>query len=110
MPGRDQTGPMGAGPMSGRGAGICGGASGQDTSGRGFGPTYGRGMGRGGRIGRRWLGGFGFRGRRGLGGMAGAVSMEKDAELAALKSQAEAIERELELIRNRMQELEAQGK
>ena len=43
MPFRDQTGPMGQGPMTGRGLGPCGG-------GMGYGRGYGRGMGW-----RRWV-------------------------------------------------------
>ena len=39
MPGQDQTGPMGAGPMTGRGMGPCGGGFGR---GRGCGFGYGR--------------------------------------------------------------------
>ncbi len=51
MPGGDRTGPIGAGPMTGRGAGFC---AGYDVPGymnpafgRGFGGGRGRGMGRG---------------------------------------------------------------
>ena len=50
MPGYDQTGPMGQGPMTGRGIGPCGG--GRMQAGRGF----GRGMGM-----RRGFGGRGSR-------------------------------------------------
>ena len=51
MPGRDGTGPMGAGAMTGRGLGPCGGGY---AFGRGFGGGFGRGLGRGGM-------GFGWR-------------------------------------------------
>ncbi len=47
MPGFDQTGPLGQGPMTGRGLGPCGGGMGY---GRGFGRGYGRGFGW-----RRWV-------------------------------------------------------
>lgn len=40
MPGMNRTGPLGSGPMSGRGMGLCGG-------GRGTGAGRGMGMGRG---------------------------------------------------------------
>jgi len=40
MPNRDKTGPLGQGPLTGRGFGPCGG-------GRGFGFGCGRGFGRG---------------------------------------------------------------
>ncbi|MFO7611373.1 MAG: DUF5320 domain-containing protein [Clostridia bacterium] len=44
MPGRNGTGPLGQGPMTGRGMGCCTGAR-APYSGTGFG--YGRGFGRG---------------------------------------------------------------
>ena len=47
MPGRDQTGPMGMGSVTDRGAGMCArvGMSGYENAvpGRGFGMGYGRG-------------------------------------------------------------------
>ena len=54
MPGRDGTGPMGRGSMTGRGLGLCGGAN-ADRFGAGFGQglglgcrgSRGRGFGRG---------------------------------------------------------------
>jgi len=56
MPWGDRTGPRGQGPMTGRGAGYCGGynmpgytnPAGGRGFGRGFGQGYGRGYGRGG--------------------------------------------------------------
>lgn len=58
MPRRDETGPMGAGPMTGRGLGFCTGANAvRDGAGfrmglglacrRGFGRRFSRGFGRG---------------------------------------------------------------
>ena len=49
MPGRDRTGPMGQGPLTGRGAGYCGGrrADGFTLGGRGRAMGQGRGRGRG---------------------------------------------------------------
>ena len=41
MPGQDRTGPLGQGPMTGRGLGLCGGGMRRGFCGRGF----GRGMG-----------------------------------------------------------------
>jgi len=62
MPSGDRTGPMGMGPMTGRGAGICTGyptaGYANPMSGRGFargrggGRGFGRGIGRG--MGFRW--------------------------------------------------------
>ncbi len=46
MPGRDRTGPVGQGPMTGWGRGMCGGGGGYGR-GRCF-PRFGRGMGWGG--------------------------------------------------------------
>ena len=60
MPGGDRTGPMGAGPMTGRGAGMCAGYDVpgymNPSFGRGFGGGRGRGYGRGGGMGggRGW--------------------------------------------------------
>ena len=45
MPNRDKTGPTGAGPLTGRGFGPCGGSRFNRGFGRGFG--CGRGFGRG---------------------------------------------------------------
>jgi len=56
MPGGDKKGPMGEGPMTGRGLGLCAGNdtpgsvtdnNQQGTMGRGMGRGIGRGMGRG---------------------------------------------------------------
>ena len=55
MPGGDRTGPMGQGPMTGRGAGYC---SGNPTPGYSI-PAFRPGIGRG----RRVNYGRGFRGR-----------------------------------------------
>ncbi|MDD3199800.1 MAG: DUF5320 domain-containing protein [Eubacteriales bacterium] len=44
MPGRDGTGPLGLGGMTGRGLGFCSGA-GSGRFGSGFGAGYGRGLG-----------------------------------------------------------------
>jgi hypothetical protein len=61
MPAGDRTGPKGRGPMTGRGAGYCGGSGmpgyGNPAPGRGFGMGFGRGWGfggRGGGGGRGW--------------------------------------------------------
>ena len=62
MPGGDRTGPTGAGPMTGRAAGICAGNAipGFSTAPGGRGPGRGQGRGRG-------MGGGGFGRRRRLG-------------------------------------------
>lgn len=57
MPGGDRTGPMGAGPMTGRGAGFCAGSGIPGYPHRGF----GRGVGGGRGWGRGWGRGKGAR-------------------------------------------------
>ena len=52
MPGRDRTGPTGAGPMTGRGLGYCNTARTAGYIGGGFGSGYGFGRGLGVRRGR----------------------------------------------------------
>lgn len=78
MPRGDRTGPAGAGPMTGRGAGFCAGynTAGHQTAGGGF----GRGCGRG----------FGFRNRFVQSGQS-----SQGAELFELKEQMARIEKRL---------------
>ncbi len=78
MPRGDRTGPAGAGPMSGRGAGFCAGfnTAGFQTAGGGF----GRGCGRG----------FGFRNR-----FVQPVQPSPTVELGELKEQMARIEKRL---------------
>ena len=56
MPAGDRTGPAGLGPMTGRGAGYCGGYGGP-----GFMNRFGPGPGLGRRWGRGWGGGWHWR-------------------------------------------------
>ena len=60
MPGGDRTGPLGMGPMTGRGAGYCAGFAVpgylNPAGGRGLGMAWGRGYARGGRGFRRGYG------------------------------------------------------
>ena len=63
MPGRDRTGPVGAGPRTGRGLGDCGGTAAGPIF--GFWSRFGRGVG----FGR----GFGFGRRRGGMGRGGRI-------------------------------------
>ncbi|HUU09420.1 MAG TPA: DUF5320 domain-containing protein [Phycisphaerae bacterium] len=122
MPGGDGTGPMGMGPMSGRGAGYCAGypAPGfmNPVGGRGF---FGRGFrGRGGGRGQRnmfWATGMPGWARAGWGPTMGAVppygatayapAMPREAELDALKSQADYFRGALDEIQKRLGELQA---
>lgn len=122
MPRGNHTGPMGMGPMSGRGAGYCTGNEmpgySNDAPGRGFGPGFGRGRGRGlglfgrGRQGRSYAAGrpWGMR----LGGYGAPdvspppyQSADPEMEKMALNSQARALQSELAAIKKRLGEMEA---
>ena len=126
MPGGDRTGPMGMGPMTGRGAGYCAGYPTPGFinrwAGRGFGGG-GRGRGRGW---RNWFyatgvpgwqraawgwPSYGFAGGYGVPGapVAGAPGMTQDQELDLLRRQAEDFAGALDEIKRRIDELEAQG-
>ena len=95
MPGFDRTGPMGQGPMTGRGAGDCG-----PRQGRGF--FRGQGGGSGASLRRRrhrfgpypdpWAGGRG-RGPESTGGDEGARSSLSEAD--RLRAQIDVIEMRL---------------
>lgn len=105
MPRGDRTGPMGAGPMTGRAAGYCvaTGAPGLATigGGRGYGMGFGRGRGGGRGFGRGFGRGGGFP-------VAGTVAPPtSDQELAVLKQQAEQLTADMGLIQSRIQELES---
>ena len=115
MPRGDATGPMGRGPMTGRGAGYCAGLDmpgyTNNTVGRGFGMGFRRGTGVGGRRGRG--GGFGFRNRfvtTGLASFGGIFATpnqnaDPEAEKQALNYQAEALQSEMDAIKKRLDEL-----
>ena len=111
MPGGDRSGPAGWGPMSGRGAGFCGGYGmpGYVRAGRGRG--FGMGFGRGGR-------GAGFGGFRWHNCFSGPwmppanrfgayAQPDPESEKHQLKQQADALASELEMIRKRLDELES---
>ncbi len=113
MPGGDATGPMGFGPMTGRGAGYCAGFAMPGY----MNPMPGRGwgMGRGGGRGRGWGRGRGHGyypmdvpgapPAYGVPPYYGAPSGEQEAQ--ALQTQAEYLEGTLDEIRKRITELEA---
>jgi hypothetical protein len=115
MPGGDGTGPVGAGPMSGRAAGFCAGfgTPGCANPAGGFGGRHGRfGAGAGGRgrgRGFRWRYlATGIPGRAWYGG--GAPQAAPVDEAATLRRQAEFLEASLGEIRSRIGELEAAAK
>ncbi|NQU04453.1 MAG: DUF5320 domain-containing protein [Calditrichaeota bacterium] len=119
MPYGDRTGPMGAGPMTGRGAGDCSGSIRPDNMipNRGFGFRAGFG------------GGFGGRGRghrnqyyaTGLPGWARGgrffrpefdpqpteTEYSRDEEIKTLKSQSKVLENNLSALNKRIAELES---
>jgi len=127
MPGGDRTGPLGAGPMTGRGVGICAGydvpgymnpAFGQGF-GRGRGRGFGRGFGMGGGGGRGWRNQYYATGlpgwARGYAYPAGysitpdTAATSKAAqteELAYLKEQAQYFKNALNDIESRVNELQ----
>ncbi|MGI6298935.1 MAG: DUF5320 domain-containing protein [Saccharofermentanales bacterium] len=92
MPGRDGTGPMGAGTMTGRGLGICRGA---DSVNYGIGP--GRGFGRGQACRRGFGRGFG----RGF--ADSEISSKTQKEL--LNEQKTILQERLEVIKDQLENL-----
>ncbi len=120
MPRGDGTGPMGGGPMSGRGAGYCAGYGAPGYAN----PSYGRGFGSGGggRGGRGWrhryyatgvpgwaaygpAPGFGWPAPIAAPPQAGPVAMSKDDEIEALRRQAGSFEEALAGIQEGLAEL-----
>ena len=97
MPGRNRTGPLGQGAMTGRGLGDCRGTAAYDEA-----PAFGRGRGMGGG------GGMG-RGRgmgRGLGRGFGAQAV---VDVPTGRNQAE-LEQELEELKSRLKTVENKNK
>lgn len=121
MPGGDGTGPMGMGPMTGRGAGFCAGYNAPGFTnpvfGRGYagmgGGVWGRGRGR-----RNWYYQTGLPGwQRASMGMPAfgqaypyAPEMSPQQEMDLLKNQAEALKQQLADIQGRMEALEKSQK
>ncbi len=119
MPYGDRTGPAGFGPMTGRGAGFCGGFGMPGFLNRagGFG-FFGGGRGGGGRGRRNWFYATGLTGwQRAAGwpwGTPGAsgrsdAAPNREEELSALKNQAGYFESALENIRKRIEALESKA-
>ncbi len=124
MPGGDRTGPLGAGPRTGRGLGYCSGSPvpgfmvpGFGRGGCGFGWFRGRGGGRGW---RNWFYATGLTGwqRAAMGAgpwgafgpaaVSAGPGMSRDQELQLLKQQAETLSAALDQVRQRVEELEAE--
>jgi hypothetical protein len=115
MPAGNGTGPNGAGPMTGRGAGFCagsgvpgyarsvaGGGRGRGMGLRqGFGGHAGRGMGMGFGRGRPCGGGYG------ISAIAAAPAPTREQQLEMLKNQAEHFENALVDLRKGIAEIES---
>ena len=114
MPRGDRTGPMGAGPMTGRGAGYCAGYSVpgymNSVPSRGWGVGYGAGWGRGRGWGRGFGRGFGWRWAvypYGYPAVPYTPGVKPQQETDILKGQAKAMQEELSAINQRIKELES---
>ncbi|MBN1603166.1 MAG: DUF5320 domain-containing protein [Chitinispirillaceae bacterium] len=116
MPRGDRTGPMGMGPMTGRGAGICGGFGvpgfmnampGRGGMGMGLGRGRGRGFGMGMGWGRGWGRGWAFQGAQVA---PQPVSSQQVDELSLLKNQAKYFDEALQSINSRISELDTETK
>ena len=115
MPRGDGTGPLGQGPMTGRGAGYCAGLSMpgymNPRPGGGWGMGRGWGRGHGGGRGHGWRHGYspmGFLGAPPIYGVAPYnPPLPAEQEVQTLKAQAEHFEGTLGEIRRRIAELEA---
>ena len=114
MPRGDRTGPMGSGPMTGRGVGYCGGFAGPGFMSPGPGYGYGRGFGFGRGFGR----GRGWR-HPGFGHFwgypyppvtphSGFLSLSEKQEMDILAGQMKMLEDELDLLKKRQMELKKQ--
>jgi len=96
MPGRDRTGPIGAGSRTGRGMGYCGSTTAN--------PVFGFGGGLGFRRGRGGMG-RGWRHRFYATGVPGRVALTPESEVADLKAQADWLKEELDAIQKRIEQL-----
>lgn len=119
MPGGNRTGPMGMGPMTGRGAGYCAGSPAPGYMNPGFGSGwFGRGRGGGGRGWRNWFYATGMTGWQRAatpGPWGSAYSAPYVApvaagtqEIDALRAQAEYLAGALNEVRSRIDQLEKQ--
>jgi len=105
MPGGDRRGPLGQGPMTGRGGGFCAGYAMpgyMNTCGRGFFRGGGRGRGF-----RRWFFATGLPGWMRFGQVfsADAPQYSTDDEVQYLKNQSEYLKKALEDVNIRLSEI-----
>jgi len=89
MPGRDGTGPVGAGPMTGRGLGVCPGGVPGYGAGRGLGLGWGRGCGYG----------------RGFGGYVASDRYGSMTRKEILSEQKKSLENRLDFVNKQLDEL-----
>ena len=105
MPGRNGTGPVGAGPMTGRAMGFCVGTEvsgyANPIGGRGCGMGRGRGLGRG----RGFARGFGWPGAAAQ--YPAPQNLTAEQELENLKGQAKYFEDSLKGTKQRIEELQS---
>lgn len=114
MPRGNRTGPMGMGPMTGRGAGFCAGFGVPGFLNRGFGFVFGRGRGVGGG-GRGWRKMFYATGLTGWQRAAMAAeatpaataSPTVNAEKQMLEMEIEAMQSQLDAMKKRLAEMES---
>lgn len=104
MPGRNGTGPMGMGPMTGRGAGFCQGSETPAYAGFGQGRGYCGGMGQ--RRGNRFRAPY-----QSAWMMKGDTpdfygKAEPENEKQSLSRQAEKLQAELDMVKKRLSEME----
>ena len=101
MPGFNQRGPQGLGPMTGRGQGGCGN---RNTAGAGYGTGFGAGYsGRG--CGRGFAGGRGMGRGMGRGFGQAAAPVSGPVNEAALQDRARMLEEELNAIKAQLNDM-----
>ncbi|MGC9225360.1 MAG: DUF5320 domain-containing protein [Terracidiphilus sp.] len=117
MPYGDKTGPLGQGPRTGRGAGLCAGSVVPGNLNSSPSPGMGRG-GRGG-FGRGWRHRFNATGPRGWQRASEAPNAAApvpfapaadERQIAALKGQTESLQKSLNQMQKRIEELETRQK
>ena len=108
MPGFNSTGPMGAGPLTGGGRGLCNPARAEGLPPPSGGYAYGRGLRRGFRCGIGPGAGRGYgRGyRRYRPGTVPIYAVDNAGEIDMLKAQAENMQNSLATINNRIRDME----
>jgi hypothetical protein len=115
MQGRDGTGPMGLGPMMGRGSGYCGGRNAAQGASRGLGLGFrgSRGAGRGGRGRRNMFYATGLTGWQRAAMAASPATAETaspamDVGKQTLETKIEAMQSQLDAMKRRLAEMDQQ--